>query len=249
MDERLLAAIHENRLIATERVGHLSERSRLERKGPWLLIDTGEPEFAAANSATPVTPVGEADLAIAIDWFAARSAAFHFVVRSTTDAALLGLLKDRGYSDSPSERALDLDSPRPPAYEGPLSIREVLTDQEIDIYGGINWPSDLRHVGVAIAHTAARLGFILLLGEVGGRPVACSMAVVSGSIVGLYNVAVTEAYRRRGFGTAITWAAVEAGVRRGATTAWLGSTELAYSMYCRMGFHLQFDYLHMRPPN
>lgn len=73
------------------------------------------------------------------------------------------------------------------------------------------------------------------------------MAAVTGTIVGVYNVSVAELFRRRGFGEAVTWAAVAAGLDRGATDAWLGSTAMAYSLYQRMGFSQQYEYVVLAP--
>ena len=248
MDRALKEAIHVNRLVAVERVAHINPKSRFERKGPWLLVDTGEPEFAAANSATPVTRAAASDISAAIEWFEGSAPSFPFIVRTNADDALRAELGRLGYQPAPSERAMVLEAPRRLPYDGPLSIREVKSGLDIDIYGGVNWPPGLQHVGIAIARTAARLGFMLLLGELDGRPIACSMAVVTDAIVGIYNVGVQEPYRRRGFGAAITWAAVEAGLHAGATTAWLGASEMAYGLYRRLGFVEHFEYLHLELP-
>jgi ribosomal protein S18 acetylase RimI-like enzyme len=63
----------------------------------------------------------------------------------------------------------------------------------------------------------------------------------------VYNVSVAEPFRRRGFGEAITWAAVAAGLQRGAIDAWLGSSAMGYALYRRMGFSQQYEYVVLAP--
>jgi len=42
--------------------------------------------------------------------------------------------------------------------------------------------------------------------------------------------------RRRGYGAAMTWAAIAEGVKRGCTAAALRATEMGESVYAAMGF-------------
>ena len=43
-------------------------------------------------------------------------------------------------------------------------------------------------------------------------------------------------FRRRGYGTALTWAAIAAARAMGARAALLGATPLGYPVYLKMGF-------------
>ena len=237
--------IHENFLAAIPRVGALSARSAVERIGPWLLVATGEPGFQAGNAAATVGAATEDDLDVAIRWFEARGSRPNFRLREPHDDALVADLKSRGFEPELTEPALFLARPNPPLYQGRLRISSVESDEDIAAYGSVNWPGELRDVGVAIARTANALGFDLLLGTLDGLAVACSMAVTTGKLVGVYNVAVEEPYRRQGFGEAISWAAVEAGQRRGAKDAWLGASAMGLSLYEQMGFRRVFAYEHL----
>jgi GNAT superfamily N-acetyltransferase len=247
MEQALIEAIHTNKLVAAERVAHINPRSKSERLGGCYLVATAEPGFIAANSATPQSSSDAVDIAAVIRWFQDEGAPFHFVVRPDIDRPLYAELVLRGFDKVPSERVLVLESPAPQEYSDRLVIREVTTEADIENYGRVGWQAAPR-IGRAIARTAASLGFTLLLGELDGQPVACSMAVVTGRLAGLYNVGVEEDFRRRGFGAAITWAAIEAAMRRGASTIWLGSTDMGLPLYRHMGFVEQFDYLHLQAP-
>jgi ribosomal protein S18 acetylase RimI-like enzyme len=82
----------------------------------------------------------------------------------------------------------------------------------------------------------------LFMARLGDRPAGTSIAIRTGSVSGVYNVAVAEACRRRGVGTALTWAAVGAGKAWGCDPIVLQSSTMAYSMYEAMGFRTVVPY-------
>lgn len=79
-------------------------------------------------------------------------------------------------------------------------------------------------------------GFTGFLGTVAGRPVATSGVYVSDGVAGVVNVATLEDCRGRGFGAALTWAAVAAGTRAGAARSALVASEQGEPVYRRMGY-------------
>jgi hypothetical protein len=83
-----------------------------------------------------------------------------------------------------------------------------------------------------LGHQAVR-GYV---GEVAGEPVVTAMSVTLGDGIGIFNVATPAAYRRRGYGAAITARAAFDGVTDGAQWAWLQSSEAGYGVYERLGF-------------
>jgi ribosomal protein S18 acetylase RimI-like enzyme len=88
----------------------------------------------------------------------------------------------------------------------------------------------------------------LFIGRLDGRRAVYSAAIRSGDVSGVYNVGVAPAARRRGVGTALTRAAVDAGRTWGCETVVLQSTEMALSMYEAMGFRTVVDYVVFREP-
>jgi ribosomal protein S18 acetylase RimI-like enzyme len=82
-----------------------------------------------------------------------------------------------------------------------------------------------------------RPGFDAWQGYLRGEPVATAATVIHAGAIGLYNVAVTPEYRRRGYGEAVMRHAVEEARRRsGLDRVILQSTRQAVKMYERMGF-------------
>lgn len=84
-----------------------------------------------------------------------------------------------------------------------------------------------------LALPAAR-GYV---GEVNGHPVCTAIAVTQGDAVGVFNVATTAEYRRRGYGAAVTARAISDGREAGATWSWLQASEVGRGAYERLGFH------------
>jgi N-acetylglutamate synthase len=91
-------------------------------------------------------------------------------------------------------------------------------------------------------------GLAYFLGSVAGGPVACSTVSVADGTAGIYNVASVETSRGRGFGTALTWAAVGHGADMGCDLAILQSSQMGASVYSSMGFAEIGRYLQLVSP-
>ena len=79
------------------------------------------------------------------------------------------------------------------------------------------------------------------VGTEDGVPVASSLAVRTDEILGIYNVATIETARGRGYGTAMTWAAI-ADAAPGVEVAILQASALGRPIYERMGFRTVVEY-------
>jgi GNAT superfamily N-acetyltransferase len=73
----------------------------------------------------------------------------------------------------------------------------------------------------------------VVLGRVEGRPVATAAAHVAAGFVGVYAVAVVPEARRRGYGEALTWAAMQT---RPDLPATLQASGMGAPVYTRMGY-------------
>jgi hypothetical protein len=82
----------------------------------------------------------------------------------------------------------------------------------------------------------------MVTGYADGGPVARSMSYRTGDVVGVYNVGTIASARRRGYGWAVTLAAIMSGVAAGATVATLQSSGMALLMYQAHGFRALFRY-------
>jgi GNAT superfamily N-acetyltransferase len=82
----------------------------------------------------------------------------------------------------------------------------------------------------------------LLVGRVAGAPVTTGRLSTLGMVADITSITTVPAARRRGYGTAITWAVIAEAARRGCTSAMLTATEMGYPVYVRMGFQLVTSY-------
>ena len=76
-----------------------------------------------------------------------------------------------------------------------------------------------------------------------GRPAGTSIAIRTGEVSGVYGVGPAPQARRRGVGTAATWAAVEAGRAWDCDTIVLQATDMGLPIYERMGFRTVVRYI------
>jgi GNAT superfamily N-acetyltransferase len=71
-----------------------------------------------------------------------------------------------------------------------------------------------------------------------GRPLACATLCTAGEAAGLYAVAVAEGARRRGFGRAVSLAALQAGADAGHRFGVLQSSAMGFGVYRAIGLTL-----------
>jgi GNAT superfamily N-acetyltransferase len=74
------------------------------------------------------------------------------------------------------------------------------------------------------------------IGYLGDQPVTSATLLLAGGIAGVYDVSTPPAWRRHGFGGAITAAALRAAWLRGYQSAWVWSSQMGQSVYRRLGF-------------
>lgn len=80
------------------------------------------------------------------------------------------------------------------------------------------------------------------IGRVDGTVVATSRINIGAGVAGLYAISTLPAYRGRGFGRAMTIAALRAARRLDYRIAVLQSSDLGYGVYRRLGFRDLFSY-------
>lgn len=165
----------------------------------------------------------------------------------------LRVLADHGWShrqDGSPAMTLALPASPPPAPRE-LGIREVTTPAALAAYGdaaftGFGYPP--LAAGLFLhEHLLSLSHFRLYAGVVDGAVVATSMLVATGAVAGIYWVATRPEQRGRGYGEALTWAAIAGGEALGCRLAFLVASKAGFPVYARMGFAHAFDHELLHP--
>jgi len=85
-------------------------------------------------------------------------------------------------------------------------------------------------------------GFTCHTGFASGKAVSTSASYTSVGVTGVFAVSTVPFARGRGYGEAMTWAAVRDGLSRGSDTLYLQASPMGFPLYHRMGFRRVFDF-------
>lgn len=239
--------LHQNYVHALRRIARLGPEGEAEEVGPLLCINAGI-GVSKFNVAVVVDRIGDPRGALrdAMDWYRARGLNPRLDLRGKADGPLLAASMLEGFQFWWREPVMVLH-PLPPSFSRAreLEIREARTPEDFDLY----CRADLEEYGdqdfqlAMVSMAAAMSGVSMHLGLREGQPVARSMGVVHAGLVGVHNVYVPPSSRGRGYGAALTAAAIDAGRAAGATAACLQATQLGFPVYERMGFRRVDDYV------
>lgn len=214
----------------------VAERSEL------TMVATGVP-IPFFNGAYLLDPAADpvATIDSAIEFFRPHGVGWLFWLREGVAPQLLQAGLAAGLPNVGGPPAMGV-APIPPSPPAPADLQIDMATEAADVVAH----GELLRVAFGVPHDVADLfaepklldddSLAVFVGRVDGVPVSCSLLAVSGHTAGVYNVATPAEFRGRGYGAALTWAAITEGARRSCTHAILQASQLGYPVYKRMGF-------------
>lgn len=151
------------------------------------------------------------------------------------EAAALGLV----HTDTEPAMILTPLVDRPPM-QSELVIRRVENMEQLSAFDEIvntcfGVPSEPSCTMSTLADYQ-RVNLIPYLGFVEGIPAVTALRSPAYGVAMIHVIGTLPAYRRRGFGEAITWRAVLDGIAEGCSASFLTASPLGYAVYARMGY-------------
>ncbi len=182
----------------------------------------------------------------AVEFFDARGTEFVVRIREGLDPATEAALEKLGlpYSDTvPGMASTQMEAPPAPSELRIVRVRagKALRDYHGVIALGYGMPVEIARalIGPQLLLDPETESFI---GYVGDVPVATSTLIFGGQVAGVHNVATHPEHRKRGYGEALTWRAVQRGAELGCDMAALQASDMGRPIYERMGFTLVSPY-------
>jgi ribosomal protein S18 acetylase RimI-like enzyme len=254
MNDADLATAADTNLASTwASLGH-SAGADIVDIGPITLVAVGIPA-AVFNGAFLRGPTDEPERLVdeAIRFFGERNLPWQLWVRDSVSPETLAAGRAAGLRDAGGPPAMGMN----PIAENPEPLAELsiaiatsateLTEHASMLRDGFGMPQEVvdQLIKPKLLDVASVAVFV---GRVDGEPVSCSLLSVTGSLAGVYNVATPQRFRGRGYGEALTWAAIAEGARRGCTEAVLQASDAGYPIYKRMGFNDLGRYVQLEGP-
>jgi GNAT superfamily N-acetyltransferase len=230
---------HENSIESYRAFARTTPRGRIEERDGLALIDChakdsmGNVAVVTTPSLDPERSVGEAEAFFAqerLPWFLlALPEAASSLERATTTRGF----RDEGWFPGLLLQPIPETLPSQP--EG-LEVRRVDTLQELATFECAASRAYEVPSGPVYGGWLTYPGFSFYLAYHRGAPVATATLVASHGLAGIVYVGTVPEARRKGFGRAVVYAAIDAGRRLGLAASALWATPGGLAMYETMGF-------------
>ncbi|HSL34171.1 MAG TPA: GNAT family N-acetyltransferase [Candidatus Limnocylindrales bacterium] len=246
-------AAHLNFVGSYRRLVRHAHGAKVREFGSVFAFTTGVPVGIFNGCIVAARPI-DADLEAALDWLAGLDLPFYLWAEEDVAAGISGMAASRSLEPGAwlvPHMVLDAVTEPPPPRAG-ITVRTVTDPTTLESFRQIlvadGLPLDASRrlfPDTFLADTDVRV----ILADLDGRPVGTAVAIRTGDVAGVYAVATLERVRRRGVGTAATWAAVAAGRAWGCRVVTLQSSRMGFGVYEAMGFRTVASFVIFRRPS
>jgi GNAT superfamily N-acetyltransferase len=215
------------------------------------------PGFCFAAVLVPNAPTLDELLPVAREFFADCEQGWGVLVEADTGHPMEDELIARGWPINEDEPAYVMPEIRLNEETGgsrpPLAIRIVRTPADEATYhrvvcDGFQPPPELANSMLPVVPYLGDPQIALLIGSINGQDVSVAGFSVSGRTAVVWGVATLEPFRSRGYGAAVTRAALAEAAARGCTSASLRSGPKSRPLYERLGFRYVCNHRTYGPP-
>lgn len=239
-DPDLVRAADRNFIGSYEKLAQHQPAGSVRRFGMLTAFVTGLP-VSFLNGCVASGQAAAAEMGEAVEWLNKRSYPFEIFIAEDFAAEREPELAARGFERSRwAMPAMWIQPPAepPPARPG-VAVRAVddraSVDELLAMQIGAGMPEPIAR-GMFAASFVEDPDVRIFTAYLDGRPAGNAIAIRTGDVSGVYAVGTLPGARRRGVGTAATWAAVAAGHDWGCAAVVLQSSEMGYPVYLAMGF-------------
>ena len=244
-EPELVSAANQSFVGSYRKLVEHSPEGDIHERGAVFAFVTGLP-ISLFNGCVVTAEAASKELDAAVDWVSGRDLPYCVWIAGEFASALSHVPLAHGLERDPVPYpGMVLHPPPEPPAPSPGVTVVPVTATGLDEYLGVSVESGLpSELGRRLfSPSFARDPDVqLFTGRLDGRPVGTSIAIRTGDVSGVYAVGTLKADRRRGVGTALTWAAVGAGRAWGCDTIVLQASEMGFSAYVAMGFRTVVPY-------
>ncbi|HEV8545886.1 MAG TPA: GNAT family N-acetyltransferase [Candidatus Limnocylindrales bacterium] len=204
------------------------------------------------NGCIVTAPAATEDLRSALDWIVGHDVPYRLWIHEELADHLAEAVRERGMEQGAwlMPQMVLQPVPETPSPAPGVSVRAVSDARSLDEYRRVSVEDGTSENVVGRLYSdsfAADPDVQLVTAYLDHRAVGTSLAIRTGEVSGVYAVGTLPAARRRGVGTAATWAAVAAGRALGCESIVLQASEMGFPLYRAMGFRTVVRYSLFRP--
>jgi GNAT superfamily N-acetyltransferase len=228
-DSELVAAAHLSFIGSFGKLVEHSSKGEVRSLSPVFTFVTGLP-IPLFNGCVVTEPTTEADLDAALVWLNRRGVPYLVSIAEPLAPQLSDVVTVHGLQMGPAPYPGMVLHPVPGSPDPAPGVTVVAGTEP----GLLDFLPRSFATDPDVRVFTARLD---------GRPVGNSIAIRTGEVAGVYGVGTLPQARRRGIGTAASWAAARAGRAWGCDPIVLQATEMGLPIYERMGFRTVVRYI------